>query len=222
MKSLYQFFSHLFDLCHLDIPLSTLLQRTGIWIFNLCEAVKQWAIPGGWLLHFAMQTEKFWRNITGILVQPRFYVSGHIISLFASKDQSGFDWNATFYHFSLLWHTAMRCMVRSFPLRMPRALSLTLEKGAFTSSLLIFHLAFTFNFKIGKGYIETMTFLQLHMTFGTTNPLWKVCELNGSVDGPSLHYLLNRQRSNEDDTRIPKCLWCSAPLTVLTSIYWEK
>lgn len=89
-----------------------------------------------------MQTEKFRRSITGILVQPQFCVSGHIISLLASKDQSGFGWNATSYHSSLLWHTANQCTVRRFPFTMPQALSLTLAKGPFTSSLLIFSFSF--------------------------------------------------------------------------------
>lgn len=70
------------------------------------------------------------------------YVSGRVISLFASKDQSGFNWNATFYHSSFLWHTAKQCLVRNFPLRMPQALSVTLVKGASTSSLLIFSFSF--------------------------------------------------------------------------------
>jgi len=66
-----------------------------------------------------MQTEKFWRNIVGILVQLHRYVSGHRISLLASKDQCGFDWNATFYSCLLLQCTAKQCTVKSFPFMIP-------------------------------------------------------------------------------------------------------
>lgn len=70
----------------------------------------------------------------------------------------------------------------------------TSVKGPYQS--LYYHLAFTFDFKIRKDYIENMQYLQFFLTFVTTNILWKVYDLYW-VSSQSLSALYSIQEKME-------------------------